>query len=188
MIDIVTYWLVYGLTAFITFGMTFYWICKLVDMYVSSITSGDFDQVATKYLVYPVLSLLGSMAYCDKYGYSRDKSGCRDRKYRYLYQKSVVDDNITWNSIILFYTCLIGTFLGFILVMVSITSGRDLLVVFNAFVEKRVMGAADIIIIPLIFLLLHTALKNGYKKFKTLKTNIQKLSNKIEEIENENGK
>jgi len=178
MLDMISFWIIYGVLMVAWFSYPLYWSFNLVDKWLENITDGDMKNYLQDKIRNPFLNKFGLMEKTNDNGYVRDDG---DWNYMFEGHMSFRAVNNRWSAIIVFWLSLLGFILCVIINLCSfnpINEGKNLHTFTVKLSELVVQYSSLPILIFFCLVVSNSFLKKLYKFGKKAKTAIDKLEDK----------
>jgi hypothetical protein len=175
MLEMITFWLSYGVLTVIWWGFIVYWGIKLLDLLIERWTDGDCKDAIFDKLVAPFLQKFGLANKVDVSG-DRSKSG----KYRYMFNPDFYPKNNRLSAVLVFWVTAVGSVFSMFVTLVS--TYDDNLYTLHEVTVKISNFAAQHLTLPILIVttlvLLDGVIRKVYKFGKKAKIALDKLDTK----------
>ena len=176
MIDMITFWVVYGLLTIAWWGFIVYWSFPVLDKLVSRWTNGDYPSLLSDKFRNPFMIKLGLMDIVNKYGNKKVYSDEHKARYMFRDDDDFIDSNNRWSAVVIFWVGLLGLLCNIGITFDTMVSERKSLhsttiEISNFLVEH----ASTPVIIVLALFLLDGVIRKFYKIGKKAKNLLEKL-------------
>lgn len=179
MIDMITFWVVYGLLTITWWGFIVYWSFPVLDKLVSRWTNGDYPALLSDKFRNPFMIKLGLMDVVDENGGDYYKS---DFKARYMFNINFYSRCIRWNAIIFFFLGLIGFLWNILITLLTMEfEDKSLHLTTIKFSNFLVEHASTPMLIVLTLFFLDGVIRKFYTIGKKAKNLLEKLPEEEEE-------
>ncbi|NMJ86898.1 MAG: hypothetical protein EX285_03515 [Thaumarchaeota archaeon] len=176
MIDMITFWVVYGLLTITWWGFIVYWSFPVLDKLVSRWTNGDYPSLLSDKFRNPFMIKLGLMDVVDKYG--NKNSYYDEHKARYMFQDDYdfLKSNNRWSAVITFWISLLGLLCNIVITLATMEyESKSLHLTTIEFSNFLVEHASTPVIIVLTLFFLDGVIRKFYKIGKKAKNLLEKL-------------
>lgn len=177
MLEMILFWISYGLLTTIWWGMIVYWMFPLVDKWIENVTDGDLKSFLSDKYRNPLLNKFGLMEKTDRWGYL-DKEG----EWKYMFTEEHTADNNRWSAIFVWFITLLGmcvTILSYFTQTMRHLSGQgahynlhELTVTISEFISANPLP----MVIVLSIFILNTTFKKLYKFGKKVKPLVDSIN------------
>ncbi len=176
MLDMISFWIVYGVLMIAWFSFPLYWSFNLVDKWLENITDGDMKNYLQDKVRNPFLNKFGLMEKTNSHGYVRTDG---DWNYMFEGHDYFRTENNRWSAVIVFWLSLVGFAVGFIsTINTCVNPDKNLHTVTVALSEFVSQYLSLPLLIIFCLVMLNSFLKKLYKFGKKAKTAIDKLEDK----------
>lgn len=169
MLNMLTFWLAYGLLTIIWWGFIVYWSFPLMDKIISRWTNGDYPSLLSDKFRNPFMMKLGLMDVVDPLG---RKNSHLDKKLRIMFDMGWDSARNRWNAVIVSWFAVGGFIVNILTVFKCDESLHTVTInIANYLVEY----ASTPILIVVAFFLLDGVIRKFYTIGKKAKTLLDKL-------------
>ena len=174
MIDMITFWVVYGLLTIAWWGFIVYWSFPVLDKLISRWTNGDYPSLLSDKFRNPFMIKLGLMDVVDKHGSNSNYYG--EGKARFMFNLNFYSKYVRWNALIFFFIGLIGFLCNILITLVTMEfENKSLHLTTIKISNFLVEHASTPVLIVLSLFLLDGVIRKFYKIGKKAKNLLEKL-------------
>lgn len=174
MLEMISFWVYYGMLMVMWFGFATYWSVSIIDKYLENLTNGDLKDYLCNRFRNPFLKKLGLMDTVDCWGYPSQHG-----EWRYLFNDNHLGSNNKGRAVFIFLLSFLGMVFAAMAVIAGFNSedGINLHTVTVKLATFMTEVATTPLLIGLSLVGLHATLKKVYqfgKKIKPLVDSINK--------------